>query len=162
MPPTSPSSWLCLPLLAAAALLAGCDALEAFPRDPEGTLERVRGGTLRAGILHAPPWVEALDEPRGPEAEIVRTLARELDAEVLWVRGAPDQLLLLLEEHELDLLRGALARAREGRQNAPLVPHGLVACGAGGRAESRERGGDGAPRPCRGARPGGGRHARSW
>ena len=106
MPPASQASWLCLPLLAAAALLAGCDALEAFPRDPEGTLERVRGGTLRAGILHAPPWVEALDEPRGPEAEIVRTLARELDAEVRWVRGAPDQLLLLLEEHQLDLVAG--------------------------------------------------------
>ena len=35
-------------------VLAGCG----IPRDPEGTLERIRGGTIRAGISENPPWTE--------------------------------------------------------------------------------------------------------
>lgn len=45
-----------------------------IPRDPEGTLERVRGGPLRVGVIHAPPWVtvEHLDsDPRGLEIDLV-------------------------------------------------------------------------------------------
>ena len=37
-------------------LLAGCGLK--IPTDPEGTLDRVSGGTLRAGISHNPPWTE--------------------------------------------------------------------------------------------------------
>jgi polar amino acid transport system substrate-binding protein len=37
-------------------LLAGCGLK--IPSDPEGTLDRVSGGTLRAGISHNPPWTE--------------------------------------------------------------------------------------------------------
>lgn len=97
----------CLLLLLAAALLAGCDWLADLPKDPEKTLERVRGGSLRAGAIHAPPWVVVgPGEPSGSEADIVRQLARELDAEVEWRYGAPDQMLKLLEVHELDLVLG--------------------------------------------------------
>lgn len=94
-------------LLLAAAMLAGCDWLADLPKDPENTLERVRGGSLRAGVIHAPPWVTTGEgEPSGLEADIVRHLARELDAGVEWRYGAPDQMLELLEVHELDLLIG--------------------------------------------------------
>ena len=37
-------------------LLAGCGLK--MPSDPEGTLDRVAGGTLRVGISHNPPWTE--------------------------------------------------------------------------------------------------------
>src|SRR5690606_3054800 len=39
---------LCLPLV------PGCDD---YPRDPEGTLGRVTGGTLRVGVSEGRPWV---------------------------------------------------------------------------------------------------------
>jgi len=41
-------------VLAAVALMAvaGCG----IPRDPESTLDRVRGGALRAGITASEPW----------------------------------------------------------------------------------------------------------
>lgn len=94
-------------LLLAAALLGGCDWLADLPRDPEKTLDHVRGGKLRVGVIHAPPWVIAGEgEPAGLEPDIVRRLAGEFDATIEWRRGAPDQLLTLLEHHELDLLIG--------------------------------------------------------
>lgn len=121
-----------LPLLAAAVLMAGCDLVSDFagdfPKDPKGTLERVRGGTLRAGVIHAPPWVEDADEPHepgGPEAEIVRSIARELGAEIRWVRGAPDRLLTRLREHELDILIGGFEESSPAlRKVAKTRPYG--------------------------------------
>lgn len=99
-------------LLLAGVLLAGCDWLADLPKDPEKTLDRVRGGSLRAGAIHAPPWVTTGGgEPSGIEAGIVRELARELDARVEWRYGAPDQMLKLLEVHELDLLIGGFEDA---------------------------------------------------
>ena len=55
-----------------AALVAGCGV----PRDPETTLERVRGGTLRAGITASEPWT-TLDggQPGGVEVELVERFA---------------------------------------------------------------------------------------
>ena len=56
--------------LALVSLAAGCQ----FPRDPEGTLDRVEGGTLRVGVVEDPPWVELGGrEPGGVEPEIVGT-----------------------------------------------------------------------------------------
>jgi polar amino acid transport system substrate-binding protein len=99
-------------LLLAAVMLAGCEWLGDLPKDPEKTLERVRGGTLRAGVIHAPPWVTTGEgEPAGVEADIVRQLAREFDAGIEWQYGAPDQMLKLLEQHELDLLIGGFEDA---------------------------------------------------
>lgn len=43
------------PLVPAAVLLllSSCD----LPRDPENTLERVRGAKMRVGITASPPWM---------------------------------------------------------------------------------------------------------
>src|SRR3712207_7643050 len=35
-----------------ALVAAACD----LPRDPEGTLQRVRGGTMRVGVVERRPW----------------------------------------------------------------------------------------------------------
>ncbi|CAN5358917.1 hypothetical protein BH24PSE2_BH24PSE2_03500 [soil metagenome] len=40
--------------IAAAMVTAGC---EDFPKDPDHTLDYVRGGTLRVGCIEAPPWL---------------------------------------------------------------------------------------------------------
>ncbi len=61
-------------------LLQSCDD---YPRDPEGTLDRVRGGTLRAGIVENPPWaLRDGEEPEGIEVRLVERLAQSLDARV--------------------------------------------------------------------------------
>jgi polar amino acid transport system substrate-binding protein len=72
-------------------LAAACD----LPRDPEGTLERVRGGTLRVGVAHNPPWASlpAPGEAQGVEPRLVRALAAELGARVEWVAGGETELL---------------------------------------------------------------------
>ncbi|MEX2494954.1 MAG: transporter substrate-binding domain-containing protein [Woeseia sp.] len=98
-------------LLLLPMLLAGCELPETFPVDPERTLQKVRGGSLRAGVIHAPPWVIAEGDPSGVEADLVRHLARDFAADIEWVRGAPDQLLVLLEEHELDILIGGFEKS---------------------------------------------------
>ena len=83
--------WLWL-ALAAGALACG------LPRDSEGTLDRVRGGELRVGVVG--------EEPPGPEAALVLELARELDARVVWVPGRAEELARAAERFEVDLLAG--------------------------------------------------------
>ena len=72
----------CPLLLLAAVLAVGCQ----YPRDPEGTLDRVRGGVMRVGVTHVDPWVK-LDggTPSGVEVELLERFARTIDAEVEWV-----------------------------------------------------------------------------
>lgn len=95
-----------LPLLLLA--VAGCD----LPRDPEGTLERVRGGTLRAGVVPNPPWVVVeAGRVRGVEPALVRRFARSLDARIEWVAGTESELLERLETRDLDLVAGGLTRS---------------------------------------------------
>jgi polar amino acid transport system substrate-binding protein len=58
-----------------------------FPADTDGTLDRVRGGTLRVGVTPANPFVILADrsEPQGVEVELVKRFARGLGARVEWV-----------------------------------------------------------------------------
>jgi polar amino acid transport system substrate-binding protein len=93
-------------LVAVLALLpAGCG----IPRDPEGTLERVRGGTLRAGITASAPWTTLEGgRPGGVEVELVERFAGELGARVEWMDGSEADLIAALEMRELDLVVGGL------------------------------------------------------
>ena len=62
-----------------AVAVAGCG----IPRDPERTLARVRGGTLRAGITASEPWTTLEGgRPGGVEVELVERFADELGATV--------------------------------------------------------------------------------
>jgi polar amino acid transport system substrate-binding protein len=95
-----------LSLLAAALAAAGCD----LPADPGGTLERVRGGVLRAGVGEAPPWTSTADPgpPSGIEPALVRGFAEGLGARVEWTRGTEAELLGALEERRLDVVVAGL------------------------------------------------------
>jgi polar amino acid transport system substrate-binding protein len=80
-----------------------------IPRDPEGTLDRVRGGTLRAGIAVHDPWTTYDDgEAGGIEAELIESFAEEIDATVEWTEGSEAELFEALELHELDVVLGGL------------------------------------------------------
>ena len=45
------------PLAACSLLLLAASC--SLPRDSDGTLDRIRGGTLRVGLAENPPWVHS-------------------------------------------------------------------------------------------------------
>ncbi len=95
-------------LLACGLMLGGCQ----FPKDPEGTLNKVRDrGTMKVGVTHAEPFVN-LDsiEPTGVEVELMKEFARHLGVEIEWVEGSESQLVELLAGTEIDVMLGGLER----------------------------------------------------
>jgi polar amino acid transport system substrate-binding protein len=100
---------LILPIIAVAA----CQ----YPRDVEGTLDRIEdGGTMRAGIT----------DPRPPEAEarLLEDLARRLRARVRYVRGTEEELVEQLKEGELDVVVGDITKKTPWKKEvAPTRPY---------------------------------------
>src|SRR5215218_2020046 len=97
-----PLPTLLLPLLA----LAACG----LPRVADGTLERVRGGTLRVGMVVDTPWVtDSAGGAGGVEAALVTELARRLQARPRWVRAPEARLMESLKSRDLDLVIGGLS-----------------------------------------------------
>jgi polar amino acid transport system substrate-binding protein len=95
-------------LAALAALAAGVDGCD-LPRDSSGTLDRVRHGTMRVGLITNPPWTTDSGAPApGIEQRLVQELASRLSARVQWVRRPESELLAALHRRELDLVIGGL------------------------------------------------------
>jgi len=94
-------------VVAASLALTGCAGT--FPADPDGTLQSVEGGELRAGVS---PNGELMRvdgaEPVGDEAEAIRAFAAELDADVAWTVGSEETLVRQLEDGRLDLVAGGI------------------------------------------------------
>jgi polar amino acid transport system substrate-binding protein len=101
------------------ALLAGCE----YPRDPEGTLDRVRGGVVRVGVAEVDPWVTlpAGRPPGGVEVELVRRFAATLGARVEWVEGSESELMEALHGRQLDIVLAGLTRRSEWQRVAALT-----------------------------------------
>ena len=96
--------------------VAGCG----IPSDAHGTLDRVRGDTLRVGIAESPPFVirdGEVQEPRGVEADLIRAFAADLGATVVWHWGAMQDHVEALDQYELDLVAGGLPAG------SPLATH---------------------------------------
>jgi polar amino acid transport system substrate-binding protein len=89
-----------------AAIVAGCQ----YPRDPDGTLNRVEGGVMRVGVTAADPWVLLDgDEPvGGAEVELARRFARDVGARIAWVQGSEEELVDAAKEGQVDLIVGGL------------------------------------------------------
>jgi polar amino acid transport system substrate-binding protein len=80
-----------------------------IPRDPENTLERVTGGTLRVGYALSDPWVTSGDDgPSGIEAELIERFATEIDAQIEWTEGSESEVVEALEVGELDVVISGL------------------------------------------------------
>jgi polar amino acid transport system substrate-binding protein len=93
-------------LLLAAIAAAGCQ----YPRDPDGTLNRVDGGVMRVGVTAADPWV-LLEGDRpvgGAEVELARRFARDVGARIEWVQGSEEELVDAAKEGQVDLIVGGL------------------------------------------------------
>ncbi|GAB2673043.1 transporter substrate-binding domain-containing protein [Thalassiella azotivora] len=116
-----------LSLVLCVLLASGCSLT--VPTDPEGTLDRVRGGVLRVGVSPNPPWTElptGADDPRplGREVELVEGFAEELDAEVRWTAGGEEDLFDQLERGHLDVVVGGLTSRSPWSSHAALtVPY---------------------------------------
>jgi polar amino acid transport system substrate-binding protein len=93
-------------LLMAALAAAGCQ----YPRDPDGTLNRVEGGVMRVGVTESDPWVLLDgDEPTGgAEVELARRFARDLRARIDWVHGSEEELVDAAKEGQVDLILAGL------------------------------------------------------
>jgi polar amino acid transport system substrate-binding protein len=104
-----------------AAVWTACD----LPRDSDGTLNRVRGGAMRVGVVVDTPWTtDSAGMSGGIEGQIVQSLARELNARVQWIPGRQDELLAALQHRELDLVIGGLnARSPWSKQVAFTRPY---------------------------------------
>ncbi|MFE5409944.1 hypothetical protein [Microbacterium sp. NPDC056569] len=99
-----------VPLLALTLCAAGCGIT--VPSDPQGTLDRVRGGELRAGASASGELV-TIDGPEvgGSLAGIVEGFADSIDARVTWTVGSEEDLVDGLEAGELDLAIGGMTDA---------------------------------------------------
>jgi polar amino acid transport system substrate-binding protein len=109
-------------LLLAAIVAAGCQ----YPRDPDGTLNRVEGGVMRVGVTEADPWVMLEDDRpvAGTEVELARRFARELGARIEWVQGSEEELVDAAKEGQVDLVLGGLtSRSRWKKDVAFTRPY---------------------------------------
>ena len=98
--------------------LASCGV----PRDPEKTLERVRGEEMRVGVSSSDPWATwPGDEPSGVEVDLVEDFASEIDSEVVWVEGSESEVIEALEVGELDLVIGGLTSTSPWSKVAALT-----------------------------------------
>lgn len=118
------------------AVLLGCAGCQ-FPRDTEGTLDRVRdGGTLRVGVSEAEPFV-VLDEaePAGVEVRLLRDFARRQGARIAFTRGGEEELVERLREGELDVVAsGATKRSPFKKEVAPTKPFATTRERIGGKS----------------------------
>lgn len=112
-------------LLAVTVGLVGCSGH--FPADPDGTLDRVSGGTLRVGVSHQPPWTDTGGEsnseqsPGGIEPQLITDYAESIDADIEWHAGGEEQLIMLMSESELDIVIGGLTDKTPWASDAALT-----------------------------------------
>ena len=113
-------AWIAAPVCAAVLLGTGCGA--SVPADPDGTLDRVRGGVLRVGVTENPGLVDLGDgEPRGTEPELLREFAAVVGADVQWVEGSERELVEGLRYGELDAAAGGFRDDSPWEQKAGMT-----------------------------------------
>lgn len=112
--------------LAAVALavtlgLTGCAS--GFPADPNGTLDRVTGGTLRVGVSPNEDWtvVTGGGEASGIEVALVEEFANTIDADVEFTVGGEEKLMTDLQAGRLDLVIGGLTDATPWSEKAAIT-----------------------------------------
>jgi len=107
---------------AVAVVLGGCQ----YPKDPDGTFNRVTGGTMRVGVTNAPPWAELKDgKPVGGlEVELVEDFARVHGAKIQWVDGSEEELMHAMKEGAIDMVIGGItAKSRWKKEAAFTKPY---------------------------------------
>lgn len=94
--------------------LAGCADL---PKDPEGTVERIRAsGELRVGLIAAP-------QANGAAGRYLARVAAATGARPTIVSGPSERLLTELEQGQLDLVLGELRADTPWSRHVNIVLH---------------------------------------
>ena len=123
-------------LLGGFVWLAGCGL--SIPADPEGTLDRVRGGVLRVGVSPNPPWTVVSGpeaQPACREVELVQGFADGLGARVEWSTGGEEPLMKRLKEGQLDMVIGGLTAKTPWTKHAAVTRPYASATGVDGKRE---------------------------
>ena len=133
----APRALLAFALFGAVALLGVLTGCSSFPADPNGTLDRVRGGVLRVGVSHNEPWVQVVEEtdPSGIEPELVQRFAATLQATIEWQPGGEEALMTELEHGRLDLVIGGLTAESPWTDKAAITKPYAEARGREGKTE---------------------------
>lgn len=112
------STWLSVLVLLIGLSVAGCQ----WPQDAAGTLDRVRGGAVRVGVVVNPPWTKVDgDAVSGAETVLVQRFADSLGARVRWIPGSESELVKALSERTLDLVVGGLDTDSPWEKDAALT-----------------------------------------
>lgn len=116
-------------------LLTGCGIR--IPNDPQGTLDRVEGGVLHAGISPNGDFVRIDgDLPSGSEVDALTDFATSMDAEVDWTVGSEEALVRGLENGDLDVVAGGLTDETPWTERAGMTrPYGEVTLDDGSTAK---------------------------
>lgn len=119
----------------ALALLTGCGAT--IPTDPDGTLDTVRGGTLRVGISPAEPWTEVGPDGSfaGEEVRLLEGFAEHLGADVVFHSGGEEALVGMLERGALDVVAGGLTSTTPWTSKAAVTTSFATTVGERGAPE---------------------------
>jgi ABC-type amino acid transport substrate-binding protein len=99
-------------LLMCAGALTGCGL--SIPADPDGTLDRVSDGVLRAGASPSDGLVDVdarTDAVSGPLADLVEGFARSRGARVEWTVASEEELVDELVAGRVDLAVGGMTDA---------------------------------------------------
>jgi polar amino acid transport system substrate-binding protein len=107
-------------ILSCALALAAlhCD----LPRDPEKTLQRVRGDVIRVGVSETKGLVGRNgDEATGLEADVVRGFAKSIGAKVEWHWGSQEKQLEALSQHDLEIVAGGLTKKSPWKSKVALT-----------------------------------------
>jgi ABC-type amino acid transport substrate-binding protein len=105
----------------AVLLVTGCGLQ--IPADPEDTLERVRGGTLRVGVSPHPPHTVVVPDgpPTGSDVDLAAGFAASIQAQPVWMVGGEEPLMTALEHGELDLVIGGLTADTPWTEKAAIT-----------------------------------------
>jgi len=113
-------------------LLAGCSVT--IPTDPDGTLERVTGGTLRVGASPAVGLVEVTgSRVTGPLPDLVSGFAATRDADVEFTVLGEEEIVDALEAGRLDLGIGPMTNESPWSERASMTRGYDTVPGADGR-----------------------------
>jgi polar amino acid transport system substrate-binding protein len=106
-------------LLLVAIVATGCQ----YPRDPDGTLNRVDGGVMRVGVTEADPWVllEGDRPAGGAEVELARRFARDVGARIEWVQASEEELVEAAKEGQVDLIVGGLTNKSRWKKDVAFT-----------------------------------------
>ena len=109
-------------LLILITAIISCDSL---PRDPQGTLAMVmKTQIIRAGVSHDPPWIQAIDTTKAPggiEVEILQQFAETLGVRIEWTHNTEQELIHMLEGHELDIVLTGMTADTPWKENVGLT-----------------------------------------